>query len=77
MGPRCSNSRTRFAEGRGLTRDLGLAAKLFDKAAQAGLAPAQFHLGNLHEKGVGVSRISRSPGSGTSAPQRGQHPRDA
>jgi localization factor PodJL len=47
---------TRFAEGRGLTRDLGLAAKLFDKAAQAGLAPAQFHLGNLHEKGVGVPR---------------------
>jgi localization factor PodJL len=47
---------SRFAEGRGLPRDLGFAAKLFDKAAQAGLAPAQFHLGNLHEKGVGVPR---------------------
>ena len=70
MGLRCSNSPTRFAEGRGLPRDLGLAAKLFDKAAQAGLAPAQFHLGNLHEKGVGVSRdlaLARAWYSGAAA----------
>ena len=39
-----------------MPREPALAAKLFEKAAQAGIAPAQFRLGNMYEKGVGVAR---------------------
>ncbi|HET7849812.1 MAG TPA: hypothetical protein VFL51_12205 [Pseudolabrys sp.] len=46
----------RFAEGRGVTADLGQAAHWFEKAAMAGLAPAQFRLASLYEKGRGVKK---------------------
>ncbi len=47
---------SRTADGRGVTRDPKAAAGLFEKAAEKGLAPAQFRAGNLYEKGVGVTR---------------------
>jgi localization factor PodJL len=47
---------TRAAEGRGIPRDLKLAAKLFEKAAAQGLAPAQYRIGGHYEKGLGVAR---------------------
>jgi localization factor PodJL len=46
----------RAAEGRGMARDLALAAKLFEKAAVHGLVPAQYRTGNVYEKGLGVPR---------------------
>ncbi|HKG76168.1 MAG TPA: hypothetical protein VKA90_01470 [Beijerinckiaceae bacterium] len=46
----------RAAEGRGMARDLKLAAKLFEKAAAHGLVPAQYRIGNFYEKGLGVTR---------------------
>ena len=46
----------RLAEGRGFARDTKLAAKLFEKAAAVGLAPAQYRIGNHYEKGLGVTR---------------------
>jgi localization factor PodJL len=46
----------RAAEGRGMARDLALAARLFEKAAAHGLVPAQYRTGNLYEKGLGVAR---------------------
>ena len=46
----------RLAEGRGVTRDLKLAAKLFEKAAASGVVPAQYRIGNQYEKGLGVTR---------------------
>ncbi len=46
----------REAEGRGVPRDLGVAAKLYERLASAGYAPAQFKLGNAYEKGAGVVR---------------------
>ncbi|HVL73780.1 MAG TPA: tetratricopeptide repeat protein, partial [Beijerinckiaceae bacterium] len=46
----------RLAEGRGATRDLALAAKLFEKAAAHGFVPAQYRIGNHYEKGLGVTR---------------------
>jgi localization factor PodJL len=47
---------SRFADGRGVNRDMKVAAQLFEKAAAQGLAPAQYRLGSLYEKGLGVSR---------------------
>lgn len=46
----------RYAEGRGLSRDLSQAAAWFERAAQQEFAPAQYRLGALFEKGVGVER---------------------
>lgn len=46
----------RSAEGRGLTRDLALASKLFEKLATAGYAPAQYKLASHYEKGLGLTR---------------------
>lgn len=43
------------ADGPG-TRDPKLALRLFERAAVAGLAPAQFRLGNMFEKGIGTNR---------------------
>ncbi len=42
--------------GRELPRDLGLAAQWYEKAAAQGLVPAQYRLGSLYEKGLGVKR---------------------
>jgi localization factor PodJL len=39
-----------------MTRDPALAARLFERAAQIGYAPAQFRLGSLFEKGAGIGR---------------------
>ncbi|KQQ12989.1 hypothetical protein ASF53_12350 [Methylobacterium sp. Leaf123] len=47
---------SREAEGRGMTRDLAIAAKLYERLANAGYAPAQFKVGNAYEKGSGVVR---------------------
>ncbi|MBK9083558.1 MAG: SEL1-like repeat protein [Rhizobiales bacterium] len=47
---------SRFADGRGVTRDLKAAAMWFEKAAEHDLAPAQYRLGSLYEKGLGVPR---------------------
>lgn len=46
----------READGRGMPRDLALAAKLYEQLADAGYAPAQFKLGSFYEKGSGVIR---------------------
>ena len=47
---------TRYADGRGVTRDVQQARVLFEKAAQQNLAPAQFRLGAIFERGVGTDR---------------------
>ena len=47
---------SRAADGRGMPRDFSVAAKLFEKLAEAGYAPAQYKLGGLYEKGSGVVR---------------------
>ena len=47
---------SRAGEGRGMARDLALAARLFENAAAQGLAPAQYRIGKLYEKGIGVAR---------------------
>lgn len=47
---------SRAAEGRGLTRDLAVAAKLFETLASAGYAPAQYKLAGQYEKGLGLTR---------------------
>ncbi len=46
----------RYAEGRGVTRDLALAASWMEKAARQDFAPAQYRLGALYEKGLGVPK---------------------
>ncbi|WP_146604718.1 tetratricopeptide repeat protein, partial [Rhodoplanes roseus] len=46
----------RYAEGRGVPADLAAAAPWFQRAADLGLAPAQFRLGSLYEKGQGVKK---------------------
>ncbi|HWG06352.1 MAG TPA: hypothetical protein VG271_15180 [Beijerinckiaceae bacterium] len=45
----------RYAEGRGLPRDLKLAAQWLEKSAQQNNAPAQYRLATLYEKGLGVT----------------------
>ena len=47
---------TREADGRGMPRDLALAAKLYEKLASAGYAPAQYKLAGHYEKGSGLVR---------------------
>ncbi|WP_348643071.1 hypothetical protein [Methylobacterium sp. WL8] len=46
----------RAADGRGLPRDLSLAAKLYEKLAVAGYAPAQYKYAGHFEKGAGLVR---------------------
>lgn len=46
----------RYLEGRGVAVNLDEAARWLEKAAKAGLAPAQFRLGSLYEKGQGVKK---------------------
>ncbi|MFK5599857.1 hypothetical protein ACFZ8E_23095 [Methylobacterium sp. HMF5984] len=46
----------RAADGRGLPRDLSLAAKLYEKLAGAGYAPAQYKYAGHYEKGAGLVR---------------------
>ena len=47
---------TRFAEGKGVARDLSQAALWYQRAADAGLAPAEYRLGSLYERGQGVAK---------------------
>jgi localization factor PodJL len=46
----------RLAEGRGMAEDLTAAARLLERASQAGLPPAQERLAAMFEKGHGVGR---------------------
>ena len=46
----------RLAEGRAVPEDDEAAAHWFERAAKRGLAPAQFRLASLYEKGIGVKR---------------------
>jgi len=45
---------SRAAEGRGMAKDMNAAARLFERASQAGLPPAQERLAMMHEKGDGI-----------------------
>jgi hypothetical protein len=45
---------SRFAEGRGVPPSNEEEARWLERAAKQGLAPAQFRLGGLYEKGIGV-----------------------
>lgn len=47
---------TRLTEGRGVVEDLAAAVRLFERASQAGLPPAQERLAAMFEKGHGVGR---------------------
>jgi localization factor PodJL len=46
----------RYAEGGAGPRNYELAAQWYEKAAQQGLAVAEYRLGSLYEKGLGVGR---------------------
>jgi localization factor PodJL len=46
----------RYADGRGVTKDLAQAAAWFERAAQQEFAPAQYRLGAMYEKGLGTDR---------------------
>ncbi|MEZ5889730.1 MAG: hypothetical protein R3D52_05385 [Xanthobacteraceae bacterium] len=46
----------RYAEGRGVPADMATAAVWLARAAEGGLAPAQFRLGAMYEKGLGVKK---------------------
>ena len=43
-----------YANGQGVPQDHPQAMQWFRKAAEQGLAPAQFNLGRMYEKGQGV-----------------------
>ncbi len=47
---------TRYADGRGVNKDMKKAVEWYQKAADAGFAPAQFRIGSYYEKGTGVER---------------------
>ncbi|MCV9962607.1 peptidoglycan-binding protein [Pararhizobium sp. BT-229] len=45
-----------YTEGRGIKADLAEAAKWYQRAADAGVVPAEYRLASLYEKGTGVGR---------------------
>ena len=45
---------TRFAQGKGVAKDLPKAVYWYQRAASRGFAPAQYRLGAIFERGVGV-----------------------
>jgi localization factor PodJL len=47
---------SRFAEGRSVPPSNEEEARWLERAARQGLAPAQFRLGGLYEKGIGVTK---------------------
>ncbi len=47
---------SRFAEGRGVARNMEEAVRWLERAAGAGFVPAQFRLAGIHEKGDGVKK---------------------
>jgi localization factor PodJL len=46
----------RMYDGRGAPRDTQGAARLFERAANQGLAPAQYRIANIYETGVGATK---------------------
>ncbi len=56
---RSSRSPRRYAEGRGMQADMAEAAKWYEKSAEPGFAPAQYRIGNMYEKGIGVDARHR------------------
>lgn len=46
----------RYADGRGLAADPKAAVTWYQRAADAGFAPAQYRLASIYEKGMGVDR---------------------
>src|SRR5262249_36207380 len=52
----CYEIAMRFAQGRNTTPHLARVAACLTRAARGGLAPAQFRLGSMYEKGVGVKK---------------------
>jgi len=50
---------SRASEGRGIPQDMALAVHLYERAAQAGLPPAQERLAMLLEKGIGIGRDTK------------------
>jgi localization factor PodJL len=49
----------RLADPNNPARDLGGAAQLYERAAGKGFAPAQYRLGSMYEKGLGVPKDLR------------------
>ena len=50
------NSRRACSKAGELPKDQPAAARWFERAASLGLAPAQYRLGSMYEKGIGVTR---------------------
>src|SRR5262249_26239434 len=50
------NLGVQYENGRGVRKDLGKAAELYQKAADQGYPPAQYNLGLLYEHGEGVPK---------------------
>jgi len=46
----------RFASGRGVERNMEQAAAWFSRAAEQGLAPAQYRMASMTEKGTGLAK---------------------
>ena len=46
----------RYAEGRGIARNMDEAMRWLERGANAGFVPAQFRLAGIHEKGEGVKK---------------------
>jgi localization factor PodJL len=46
----------RYADGRGVAADPKIAMNWYQRAADAGFAPAQYRLASIYEKGLGVDR---------------------
>lgn len=49
---------SRYADGRGVTRDPKLAARWFEQAAASGHGPSQYRLGSLYREGKGLQKDS-------------------
>ena len=47
---------TRYADGKGVTRDAKIAARWFEQAAAGGHAPSQYRLASLYREGRGVAK---------------------
>jgi localization factor PodJL len=61
-----------YTEGRGVKADLAEAAKWYQKAADAGIAPAEYRLASLYEKGTGVARdLTKAKGLYEKAAEKG------
>jgi len=50
----------RYAEGRGVPRNMDDAVRWLERGAKAGFVPAQFRLAGIHEKGEGIKKDIRA-----------------